>query len=214
VHGFTFEVHFLANVTIEFVEHHAETHHMHVRPARIHTIHDETRQAHVAVHDGLHAGTQHLHDHVAPFVAGTVHLPQGPGGKGRAIEPLYDGIGMGAPRLRQRALDVTPRYRRYAISEGAERLQIRFGNEIRAAREDLGQLHERGAKRCQVAHDDCRALLVEPLRAHGGGTEPQPALSVSQQRDHHRNEPPQNHPQARDIAPRYLTIRHASPGPA
>ena len=61
---------------IELVEHHAKAQHMVMRKARIHGVHDRARQSDVAYHHRFHIWTKHLHHHVAPLIAGAVHLTQ------------------------------------------------------------------------------------------------------------------------------------------
>ena len=80
------------------------------------------------------------------------------------------------------------RHRRHEVDEGAERGEVRLGNQVRACREHLRQLHEGRSELGDLRNQRPRSPLMKRGGPHERSAPPEPATLVTKERNDERPE--------------------------
>jgi hypothetical protein len=118
----------------------------------------------------FHAWAQDLHHHFPAIDARAVHLAQGRGRKRYHVEPLEHRLRWRPVALDQAGADASRADLRHAVGEGADGGDVRLGDDVGAAGEQLRQLHEGGTEPGEHPHHRFGTALMED----GGPGQPRP----------------------------------------
>ena len=140
----------------------------------------------------LDTGAEHLHDDIPSIHAGPVHLSERRGGERHDIEELEHRLRWRAVALDQARANLVGRDARNTVGERADGADVRLGDDVGAAREELRQLDERRPERGERPDHLLGAAGVERLGARRGSTEEQPSALVAAKAHEQREEPEQD----------------------